>query len=271
MLLSDRIKRYEAVNDSILTPNLPVILRLDGNSFHQWTRGCVRPYDKNLQQLFNETTKFLIDKTHALVGYTQSDEISLLLYNGGHSESSIVFDGRVNKLNSVVASMCSAFFNSKVVEYLPEKIKNLAFFDCRCFVVANEAEAVNTLLWRQMDASRNSISMLAQHYFSHAELQNKNSKEMQEMLWQKHKINWNDEPSRFKRGAFFRRELVKGTFSIDELNLLPPLHNAHKNPSLVFERHIMREIDLPPLQRIQNRTDVIFRSAEPVLITLKQC
>src|ERR1041384_7984134 len=105
MDLSDRMKLYESLSSQTLMPNLPVLVRIDGKAFHTWTRGLAKPYSEPLQNLFDDVTGFLVSATNAVIGYTQSDEISLILWNYGKPDSQVMFDGRVEKLNSVLASM----------------------------------------------------------------------------------------------------------------------------------------------------------------------
>jgi len=248
----------------MLTPNLPVCARIDGKAFHSWTRGLNRPYDERIQELFNQTTLFLVEETKACIGYTQSDEISLIFYNYGKPESQIFFNGRVCKMTSVLASMATAKFNSLVPELLPEKSSKLAFFDCRVWTVPDMTEAVNYLIWREQDATRNSIQMAAQSVFSHKQLQNKNNKELQEMLFQEG-INWNNYPVRFKRGAYFQRKTIDIPFTSEELNTLPEKHNALKTNNLTIKRSVVAKLDMPILSKITNRTEVIFNGNSPIL------
>jgi tRNA(His) guanylyltransferase len=132
MELADRMKLYESIGaGQRLIPNLPACIRLDGKALHQWTRGLRRPYDDRLHTLFDETAKFLVEACDAVIGYTQSDEITLVLYNGGKPDSQVFFDGRVSKLTSMLASMATAKFNALVPSNLPERRDRLAFFDAR--------------------------------------------------------------------------------------------------------------------------------------------
>lgn len=253
----ERMKGYEALADIELMNHLPVISRLDGKSFHGWCKGLNKPYDKRFMRLMDETTKFLVEKTQAIAGYVQSDEISLLYYNYQNPKIKLPFNGRINKFNSVLASMAAAYFNSKVAEFIPEKVSKLAFFDCRTFALPNQVEAVNALMWRSADAFKNSQSMLAQAYFSQKELHKKTGAMMQEMLFQTHGINFNDEPARFKRGGFFHKVL--------EEKMLPS-RNPKKNGEMELSiRSSIQPWDLPQLTKIENRVDVIFHGAEPVL------
>lgn len=140
-------------------------------------------------------TSYLVQESNALLGYTQSDEITLVLYSDS-AKSLIFFDGKIQKMVSVLASMCSVKFNELLKEEFEEELP-LTFFDCRAFTVPNKMEAANAVLWRELDASKNSVSMLARHYFLHRQLQNKTSKEMQEILFQEQNVNWNDMPTFF--------------------------------------------------------------------------
>lgn len=206
--LGDRIKFYESFTTSAkLMHNIPIIVRLDGCAFHNFTKGLNRPYDENLSKLMIETTKYLCSETNAKIGYTQSDEITLILFTDSF-ESKILFDAKLFKLTSVLASKCSTFFNSKLSEYLPSKKDKMPVFDCRIFNVPSKAEAANTLLWRKKDAIRNSISMAAQSNFSHKDLQNKSSRDMLSMLEQKN-IIWENYPSFFKWGTFVKKHTLK--------------------------------------------------------------
>ena len=263
MELADRMKLYENIGaGQRLIPNLPVCIRLGGKEFHQWTRGLRRPYDDRLHTLFDETTKFLVEACDAVIGYTQSDEITLILYNGGKPDSQVFFDGRVSKLTSVLASMATAKFNALVPSILPEKRDRMAFFDARVWTVPTEQEAVNCLLWRELDATRNSIQMAAQALYSHKQLHQKNTSEMQEMLWQKG-INWHDYPARFTRGGYFQRRVIERPFTAEELAQLPPLHEARKHPDMMVRRQVIVPLELPPLLKLGNRTEVIFRGCAP--------
>jgi tRNA(His) guanylyltransferase len=263
MDLADRMKLYENIGaGQRLIPNLPVCVRLDGKAFHSWTRGLRRPYDERLQTLFDETTKFLVEAGDAVIGYTQSDEITLILYNDGQLDSQIFFDGRVSKLTSVLASMATAKFNRLAPSILPEKRDRLACFDCRVWTVPTEQEAVNCLIWRELDATRNSIQMAAQALYSHTQLHQKNSAQMQAMLWQKG-INWQDYPARFTRGGYFQRRVIERTFTEEELAQLPPLHEARKHPDMMIRRQVIVRLELPPLLKVANRVEVMFRGCAP--------
>ncbi len=261
----DRMKRYEMEEAGRkFLPLLPIVARLDGKGFSQFTEGLARPYDARLSAMMVETVKHLVFETNAVCGYTQSDEITLGWYSPDYTNQ-LLFDGRIQKLNSVLAAKCSVKFVSMLAECLPEKKDELPVFDCRVWALPNLDEATNCFLWREFDATKNSISMAASHYYKHGELQNKSGSEKQEMLWQKG-VNWNNYPTFFKRGTYVKRKTLSRVFTVDEVEKLPPLHSARKNPALVVERNEVTILDLPPLNTVVNRVDVIFGDAEPATL-----
>jgi len=247
----------------IMIPTLPVIIRLDGNNFHTWTKGLQRPFDANLTQLMIETTKALVTETNAVVGYTQSDEITLILYSAD-KKSAIYNEGKKQKILSKLTGKCVSFFNEKRMELLPEH-NRIANFDCRIYQAPNLHDACVQLLWRENDASKNSISMLAQSLFSHKDLQNLNGSEMQDKMMLEKGINWNDLETKYKRGTYVKRVKTSKPFSKEELESLPAGHHAHKNPDLVIERSVVQEIEYPIFNKIRNKEEVIFFDAEPLV------
>lgn len=260
--LGDRMKLYERREAGRrLLPLAPVCVRIDGKRFSRWTQGLARPYDERLSRTMIETTKMLVTETSAAIGYTQSDEISLVLFSDDPKKQ-IFLDGRLQKLVSILASMTTAFFNSEAAKRLPERREHPAIFDARVWSVPTRSEAANTLLWRERDATKNSLSMAAREHYSHSTLMHKNGSELHELL---HKvgINWNDYPAFFKRGTFVRREQVKRPFSAHEIDSLPERHAARQNPDLVVERSVVTEVEMPPFGRVTNRVAVVFDGAAP--------
>jgi tRNA(His) 5'-end guanylyltransferase len=243
-------------------PTLPVIIRLDGNNFHNWTKGLNRPFDEKLTELMVETTKFLVKETNAVVGYTQSDEITLILYSNNR-KSSIYNDGKKQKILSKLTSKCVDFFNSKRKELLPNHDK-VAIFDCRIYQTPTLHDACVQLLWRENDATRNSILMLADSLFGHKKCFNKNTSELQDMMLLEKSVNWNDLPVKYKRGTYVKRITTSTPFTIDELKDLPLNHNAHKNPNLIIQRSVIKEIEYPIFSKIKNKEDVIFNDSKPI-------
>jgi tRNA(His) guanylyltransferase len=259
----DRMKMYENATCGIkMLPLVPIIARLDGKSFSNFTRGLKRPYDERLSKLMIETTKYLVKETNANCGYTQSDEITLVWYVED-MRSQIYFGGRFFKMVSDLSAMASVFFNRNLEDYLPEKKDKMPRFDCRVYNVPNQIEAVNAFLWREKDATKNSVSMAASEYYSHSQLHKKHGGEMQEMLFQKG-INWNDYPAFFKMGTYIQRKRVLRPFTTDELEKLPMKHKARQNPDLEIERWEIGPIDMPPLSKVTNRVDVIIFGKDPI-------
>lgn len=203
--LGDRMKdSYENRTRYALPRRTYTILRLDGKAFHTYTRGLDRPYDEQLMLDMADTARFLCGEIDgARLAYTQSDEISVLLTDFATPKTQAWFDGNVQKLVSISASMCTARFN----QLRPDR---LAFFDSRVFTIPDPVEVRNYFIWRQKDATRNSISMAAQAYFSHKQLHGKSTGEMQDMLWSQHGVNWNDYDPRFKRGTLVSSKLEIG-------------------------------------------------------------
>lgn len=196
--LGDRMKtNYESVSQTRLLRRTPVIIRLDGKAFHTFTKGMKKPFDERLMSTMQLTTQRLVcDIEGCEFGYTQSDEISLLLTDYKKFETQAWFDYKIQKVVSVAASMCTAFFN----DFFESGGRGPAFFDARVFNIPKE-EVVNYFIWRQQDATRNSIQMVGQSVFSHKELHGKSCDEIQEMLWSQKGINWNDIDTVKKRGS----------------------------------------------------------------------
>jgi tRNA(His) guanylyltransferase len=260
--LGDRMKLYESAEDRRFMPLLPVLARLDGKGFHSFCRGLRRPYDERLSMLMLRTTEHLVRETGALIGYTQSDEISLLFYSAD-PKSQIFFDGRAQKMISVLAAMTSTFFTRHLAQAIPEKAEVPALFDCRVWAVPNKDEAANAFLWREQDATKNSVSMAASDMFSHKTLMGVNSSQKLDMLISKG-VNWNEYPAHFKRGIFVQRRKVVRPFTAAEIENLPPKHEARTQPHLMVERSEVAITDMPRFGSVTNRVDVLFCGARPV-------
>lgn len=261
--IGDRMKEYEAQeSDRKFVPLLPVVARLDGRGFSKFTKDMKRPFDMAMSRLMIETARWLARETNSPCAYTQSDEITLCWWEADR-RNQIFFDGRIQKLNSVLSGMAAAYFNRILPDYLPPKYaERMPHFDCRTFMMPNMTEVANCYLWRVWDASKNSISMSARCYYEHEELHKKSGKEMQEMIFQKG-MNWNDYPSCFKRGTFLQRRTIRRPFSIEELESLPPKHFARQTDNLMIERVEYVEVDMPPFSKVLNREEVIFSGEDP--------
>lgn len=194
MTIGDRFKRHENSFKFHLPPRHYFVLRIDGKAFHTFTRGMRKPFCKKLTEAFQKSTIEVIPQIQGFdFAYGQSDEVSFVFSDLTNLNSDIWFGGGVQKIASIGASLFTGHFNRILGN------EKLAFFDARVFALPNKAEVVNYLIWRQQDATRNSIQAVAQSLYSHKELQGKNSGELQELIFQKG-INWNDLETWKKRG-----------------------------------------------------------------------
>lgn len=260
--IGNRMKFYESQYQIKVQPSLPYVARLDGMTFSSWTRGLKRPFDERLTQVMRDATKFLVEQCNgeAVMGYTQSDEISLVFREGAFEN--MWWSGRVDKISTFLASTLTYYFNT--FHNIEEKKGKMARFDCRVFQVPSRQEAVNAILWREQDAIKNSISSLAQANFSHKALQNKNGSEMQDMLMLKKGINWNNLEPKHKRGSYLQRRKTLKSFSPEELEKLPKKHEARQNPDHKYLRSEVVFLDMPILSKVTNRVEVFFDSQEPM-------
>ena len=231
--LGTRMKEYyENVYRFGLTRRTPVAIRIDGKAFHTFTRGFQKPFDNVLVKSMQETMKYLCENIQGCkLGYTQSDEITLILTDYDTLTTDAWFGYELQKMCSIAASMATMAFNKffernvfewkdtvfavsylghlnneissedlALLETYMKAIDKGAMFDARVFNIPKE-EVTNLVYWRQLDAARNSVQMVGQANFSHKELQNKSCNDIQDMLMEKYNINWNDFPTTQKRGS----------------------------------------------------------------------
>lgn len=231
--LGDRMKEnYENRAKTQLLRRTPVIIRLDGKAFHTFTRGFEKPFDKVLVRAMQDTMLELCKEIQGCVlGYTQSDEITLVLTDYAKLETAAWFDYDVQKICSVSASIATLAFNRSFTKQCMLHTSDYstdtnnahnrssykgALFDSRCFNIPKE-EVTNCIIWRQQDATRNSINAVGQAYFSHKELHGLNVSQVQEKLFSERNINWFDFPTCLKRGSCCIKREVDGisTWVID--------------------------------------------------------
>ena len=187
---------YEQVPKTKLVRRMPVAIRIDGRAFHTFCKGLPKPFCYTLMNAMQETMKYLCENIQGCVfGYTQSDEISLILVDYKKLNSSAWFDYEVQKMCSISASMATVAFN----DFFPNKTEKKAMFDSRCFNIPIE-EVTNLIYWRQLDAIRNSIQMVGQANFSQKELQGKGRADIKEMLIEKGDP-WENYPIVAQRGS----------------------------------------------------------------------
>ena len=260
--LGTRMKEfYEQVPKFRLTRRTPVAIRLDGKAFHTFTKGFQKPFDEVLGGTMRKTMKYLCENIQGCVfGYTQSDEITLILIDYQTLTTDAWFNYEIQKMCSIAASMATMAFNAvfykEVLRWYgqtladgtsqeQENVKLMttyqiadakgAMFDARCFNIPKE-EVANLIYWRQLDATRNSIQMVGQANFSHKELQNKSCNDIQDMLMLQKGINWNDFPTHLKRGSC----CIKVPDKIEFIE-----HKSEWGDSVqIAQRHWKWEIDL---------------------------
>lgn len=234
----DRMKKYEAVNKSNLIPKLPTVIRLDGKAFHTYTKQFKKPFDNSLINLMDQTAIYLCSKIQcAKFAFVQSDEISIYLSDRDSLEQQMWYDGEVEKMVSVSASMAAAKFNHLAFLNSIEKLRDkdayltslseqsmdkletmlLAEFDARVFQLPNDEELINAFIWRQQDCIRNSISSVAQSRFSQKELHKKSTKDMKQMLVD---INdaWENYEEKQKTGRLIVKKLYINDIEVAENN-----------------------------------------------------
>jgi tRNA(His) guanylyltransferase len=224
--LGDRLKQVEQMEAGRKADReWPLMARLDGKAFHTFTRGLARPYDTRLSDLMLLTTCYLVEQTHAKLGYTQSDEISLYwaLDLDKNPEAEYMYDGKFQKLTSVLASMAGAFFNKHLAVKLPQKADAVPVFDCRVWNVDDLNEVYLNFLWRQNDAIKNSISMAAQAHFSHNELHKMNSEDKKSALRQIGQP-WEYHPMFFRMGTFVGKVNREVELTEEQLQKIPEKH-----------------------------------------------
>jgi tRNA(His) 5'-end guanylyltransferase len=199
------------------------LIRIDGKAFHSYTKGLVKPFDEGLIEDMNATTRYLCTEIQgAVLGYVQSDEISILIADFKDFSTQMWFDGNVQKIASISASLATAKFNQlRLVRKQNEVYGNtmrymtideidkhkLATFDARAFQIPEKEEVINYFIWRQRDAIKNSIQSVAQAHFSQKELNKVNTDEMKGMLAGKG-ILWEDFTYRKQRGGIVMKVTV---------------------------------------------------------------
>lgn len=187
----ERMKEYERAYTSPFWTFIPttqiLCVRIDGKRFSRYTRKFDKPFDERLTNAFKLTTKFMVNETNAKLGYTQSDEITLI-YVPTEKQSEYIFGGKTSKINSVFASMVTAFFNREMCDMGFRD--DLAYFDCRAWGVPNIEEASNVVLWRAQDARKNSVSATFRSIAGHKKMQGLSGQQMKQYLLDVYDFDW---------------------------------------------------------------------------------
>ena len=216
MTLGDRMKIYEDVSNYKLVRRMPVIVRIDGRAFHTLTRDLNKPFDLNFISVMEQTMKELCENVcNCVLGYTQSDEITLVLVDYKNIETQPWFDNRVQKMASICAAMATVAFNKNLYKLTKGELGHInsneelwlleskffkATFDARAFNIP-QYEVTNNLIWRQQDATRNSILSLAQSLYPHKQIEGIKCNQLQDKMFTEKNVNWNDLETRLKRGS----------------------------------------------------------------------
>lgn len=262
--LGDRMKSYERHETGrMFLRGLPVYARIDGRGFSRFTKGMERPFDPRMTKAMQAVCAYLVSSTNAVLGYVQSDEISLL-WMDGDPNSQPFFGGKVQKLVSVLASMAAAKMAQEIRGWEPFEDR-LPAFDARVMVLPSKEEAANMILWRALDAQKNAVSMAARAHYSGKALHGKNGLEMKAML-SAAGHPYSELPDDFRFGSFYRREtLMRPLSEVAQVHRLRH-QGVDGEASPMVMRTVIQRADMPPFNKIINRADVIFDKAEPILL-----
>lgn len=242
---------YEKRTRTYLPRRTYTIIRIDGKAFHTYTKSLNKPFDEDLIEAMDSTAIYLCKNIQgAKLAYVQSDEITIVMTDFDTLQTDAWFDGEVQKIVSVSASMATREFNRvRIIQQLANGIDikyilngKLAEFDSRVFTIPFKEEVLNNIIWRQRDCVRNSISSVAQSLFSHTLLTGKNQSDMQEMCFEKG-VNWNDFPEKQKRG----RVIVK-----------KQINYPSKNGGEPYIRNEWKSIAAPDFNKDRSLFDEIF-------------
>jgi tRNA(His) guanylyltransferase len=239
-IFGDRMKAYEKeFTSAYVSTDQILCVRIDGKGFSKFTKSFKKPFDDRLSNAMIQTTKKLCAETHASFSFTQSDEITLI-YTPGEKASEYLFGGKVSKINSVLASMATYYFNYDLAACV--KVDKPAFFDCRAWAVPDLIEASNVLLWRVQDARKNSISSLFRWTAGHAKMHGLSGEEMKAMLKIDYFTDWNKLPNKYKYGTYAKPVTIESYLTQDELMKIP----EHKRPDaeVLVKRTKIQELDL---------------------------
>lgn len=269
--LGNRLKKLESLSTSrYLMPDVPVYARIDGKSFHTFCRGLEKPYSIQFISAMQDVTKRIVKEFNCLLGYVQSDEISVCWEN----ISKAPFDGRIQKLESVLASAAGAYFNyeifgtAKYPELRKRAEKHIPIFDCRIFNVPSMWELANAFLWRENDAIKNAINGMSLSFFSQNELDGKSCDEKIHMMRMKGYCFYEDTFESFMRGTFYQRKSVRKELSENDLMRIPEGERPKmdSNGKTYVMRSEISRLNVPyRLTDIENKVGVLFSGEEAVL------
>lgn len=251
MSLGDRCKKNERIEtEQRFIPGVPLYIRIDGRGFSKFTKGMKRPFDADMSKLMQDTTKALMDEFNCCTGYTQSDEISLVI-NGNVD---FPFDGKKQKLVSSMAAFASSYFAIEAMKYFPDRVQKRApTFDCR-IVSATKNDVVENFIFRVRDCIKNSSTMAASAYFSHKQLQGVQSKQKIEML-KLAGVDFYDFPLYFREGTFFKKALIEKEIPDDIWDKIP---DDNKPDSRIVIRSEIQDCEIQDFESMPDKQKFIF-------------
>lgn len=256
--LGDRIKAFErSETDRRAQPGQVAVVRIDGMGFSRFTRSMMKPYDPALGGLMIETSRYLVGRLGAHLAFTQSDEISLIFLDRGPRP----FDGRLHKLATAAAAIATSFFVQKGLHHWPDLCRRSPpAFDGRAFCVPSRDDAVAVLVWRELDASRNSMSMAGRSHFPQRALQGVSRSEVRLMLSQA-SVAYDELSVHFRRGCYVARRPLASMLTEAELSRIPPT----RRPQGAIVRQPVVVLDTPPIGQLLNPAAFLFDGEDALL------
>lgn len=217
--LSTRMKTYEEAARTTFPRRMPLIVRVDGKGFSKLTSGLKspgEPFNKDFNDVMNKVAMTLCNEIQgAQIAYVQSDECSVFVHNYKTLQSQPWFDNQLQKIVSISAAIASATFTAN--SYLLFGNIHPVFFDSRAFILP-ECEVHNYMLWRQRDAIRNSVQMLARSHFSHKECENNSCEVLKTMLSIKKNVEWGDIPVGTRQGRIVTKQYTTTSIEVQGEN-----------------------------------------------------
>jgi len=258
--LGDRMKAYEGVESQRWLSGGPVCARIDGRSFSKFSKAFTRPYDPDLAAAMQFACKHLVENTHANIGFVQSDEISLI-WDEPAEGSEMLFNGKVLKLTSVLASMTTAAFCVVLGHMRPKPVEEkMPHFDARVWTVPSQVEAANVLVWRSQDARKNGISSAARSCMSAKEMHGLNTGQMLGEM-QMRGVNYDtDFPEHHRFGSYYQRKNVSRQLTAQERNSIPEEHRPEVGQFVT--RTEVSPLPIRYFGDVSNRVGVVFNGEQ---------
>ena len=255
--LGDKHKKLEGLSETRLIPGISVIARLDGRAFHTLTRNAEKPYDKKFVACMESVAKLLVQEFNSAFSYVQSDEITLAW------KTPEMFDGRVQKMCSVMAAFAAVSFYKATLRNEYDTSGITPTFDCRVWQVPDLETVAENVMWREMDAAKNSVSMLASAYFTHSELDGVPTNVRKARL-EDLDVHWDLLPDKYKRGSIFKKVRTLKHLTEQELANIP---EKHRPTEPVLRSYVVR-MEWERLTSMVNPADHLFDgSVKPVYKT----